>query len=51
MRSHLGLEGDVKPETVPEEMVRAVADVLRGSTALLVSEDGKHVCFYLVHDM
>ncbi|XP_062185836.1 LOW QUALITY PROTEIN: la protein 1-like [Phragmites australis] len=43
MRSHLGLEGDVNPETVPEEMVLAVADVLRRSSALRVSEDGKKV--------
>ncbi|KAL6903567.1 hypothetical protein ACP4OV_004380 [Aristida adscensionis] len=43
MRSHLGLQGDVKPETVPEETVLAVADVLRGSLALRVSEDGKRV--------
>uniref|UniRef100_A0A804P1S8 Ste24 endopeptidase n=1 Tax=Zea mays TaxID=4577 RepID=A0A804P1S8_MAIZE len=43
MRSHLGLEGDAKPETVPEETVLAVADILRHSTALRVSEDGKKV--------
>jgi hypothetical protein len=43
MRSHLGLEGDAKPETVPEETVLAVADILRRSTALRVSEDGKLV--------
>ena len=43
MRSHLGLEGDVKPDTMPEETVLAVADVLRRSTALRVSEDGKLV--------
>ncbi|PWZ53343.1 La protein 1 [Zea mays] len=43
MRSHLGLEGDPKPETVPEETVLAVADILRRSTALRVSEDGKKV--------
>ncbi|TVU15383.1 hypothetical protein EJB05_38902 [Eragrostis curvula] len=43
MRKHLGLEGDVKPETVPEETVLAVADVLRSSSALRVSEDGKKV--------
>ncbi|WVZ86271.1 hypothetical protein U9M48_033079 [Paspalum notatum var. saurae] len=43
MRSHLGLEGDVKPETVPEEVVLAVADVLRRSSALRLSEDGKKV--------
>ena len=43
MRSHLGLEGDAKPETVPEETVLAVADVLRRSSALRVSHDGKLV--------
>lgn len=43
MRSHLGLQGDVKQDTVPEETVLAVADVLRRSTALRVSEDGKKV--------
>jgi hypothetical protein len=43
MRSHLGLEGEVKPETVPEETVLAVADVLRRSSSLRVSEDGKQV--------
>ncbi|KAL6652459.1 hypothetical protein ACP70R_011384 [Stipagrostis hirtigluma subsp. patula] len=43
MRSHLGLQGDVKPETVAEETVLAVADVLRRSSALRVSEDGKKV--------
>ncbi|CAN6235507.1 unnamed protein product [Urochloa humidicola] len=43
MRSHLGLEGEVKPETVPEETVLAVADVLRRSSSLRVSEDGKKV--------
>ncbi|KAJ1271728.1 hypothetical protein BS78_06G148400 [Paspalum vaginatum] len=43
MRSHLGLEGDVKPETVPEEVVLAVANVLRRSSALRLSEDGKKV--------
>lgn len=43
MRSHLGLEGDVKPETVPEDILLAVADVLRRSSALRLSEDGKKV--------
>ncbi|OEL17005.1 La protein 1 [Dichanthelium oligosanthes] len=43
MRSHLGLEGEVKPETVPEETVLAVADVLRRSSSLRVSVDGKKV--------
>ncbi|CAN6268402.1 unnamed protein product [Urochloa humidicola] len=43
MRSHLGLEGEVKPETVPEETVLAVAEVLRRSSSLRVSEDGQKV--------
>ncbi|TKW05221.1 hypothetical protein SEVIR_7G161600v4 [Setaria viridis] len=43
MRSHLGLEGEVKPETVPEETVLAVAEVLRRSSSLRVSEDGKKI--------
>jgi lupus La protein len=43
MRSHLGLEGEVKPDTVPEETVLAVAEVLRRSSSLRVSEDGKQV--------
>jgi lupus La protein len=43
MRSHLGLEGEVKPDTVPEETVLAVAEVLRRSSSLRVSEDGKKV--------
>ncbi|ONK56149.1 uncharacterized protein A4U43_C10F4650 [Asparagus officinalis] len=42
MRNHLGL-GDVKGEGVPEEMVLAVAETLRKSTLLKVSEDGKKV--------
>jgi len=43
MRSHLGLEGEVKPDTVPEETVLAVAEVLRRSSSLRISEDGKKV--------
>lgn len=43
MKSHLGLDADVKPETVPEETVLAVAEVLRPSLALRVSEDGKPI--------
>lgn len=39
MRSHLGL-GEVKPDEVPEETVMAVAEVLRKSNSLKVSEDG-----------
>lgn len=40
MRGHLGLE-DVKPEDVPEENVQAVAETLRTSTFLKISEDGE----------
>lgn len=40
MRSHLGL-GDVTPEGVPEDTVKAVAETLRTSTFLKVSEDGR----------
>uniref|UniRef100_A0A0E0K294 HTH La-type RNA-binding domain-containing protein n=1 Tax=Oryza punctata TaxID=4537 RepID=A0A0E0K294_ORYPU len=43
MKSHLGLDAAVKPETVPEETVLAVAEVLRCSPVLRVSEDGKMV--------
>uniref|UniRef100_A0A0E0K296 HTH La-type RNA-binding domain-containing protein n=1 Tax=Oryza punctata TaxID=4537 RepID=A0A0E0K296_ORYPU len=39
MKSHLGLDAAVKPETVPEETVLAVAEVLRCSPVLRVSED------------
>ncbi|KAJ4958879.1 hypothetical protein NE237_025990 [Protea cynaroides] len=42
MRSHLGLV-DAKPEDVSENVVKAVAEVLRKSASLKVSEDGKKV--------
>ncbi|KAF8034617.1 hypothetical protein BT93_C0811 [Corymbia citriodora subsp. variegata] len=42
MRSHLGLE-NLKPEDIPEETVKAVADVLRKSNLLKISEDGTRV--------
>lgn len=42
MRSHLGL-GDAKPGEVSEDTVKAVAETLRTSTLLKVSEDGKKV--------
>ena len=42
MRSHLNL-GDVKPEDVSEETMKAVAGILRNSTTLKVSEDGKKI--------
>jgi hypothetical protein len=43
MKSHLGLDADVKAETLPEETVLAVAEVLRRSPVLRVSEDGKPI--------
>lgn len=39
MRGHLGL-GAVKPEEVPEEVVLSVAETLRKSALLKISEDG-----------
>ncbi|KAI3857154.1 hypothetical protein MKW98_010568 [Papaver atlanticum] len=43
MRNHLGLAGDVKPEDVSEDTVKSVAEVLKKSTFLRVSEDGNKV--------
>ncbi|XP_008790734.2 la protein 1-like [Phoenix dactylifera] len=43
MKSHLGLNAAVKPDEVPEETVLAVAEVLRRSSSLRVSEDGKRI--------
>ncbi|OVA20341.1 RNA recognition motif domain [Macleaya cordata] len=43
MRNHLGLAGDVKPENVSEDTVKSVAEVLRKSAVLRVSEDGKKI--------
>lgn len=40
MRGHLGL-GDAKPEDVSEDTVKAVAETLRTSTFLKVSDDGE----------
>ncbi|KAA8521793.1 hypothetical protein F0562_012466 [Nyssa sinensis] len=40
MRNHLNL-GDAKPEEVSEDTVRAVAETLRNSSFLKVSEDGE----------
>ncbi|EEF45909.1 la protein 1 [Ricinus communis] len=42
MKGYLKLQ-DVKPEDVPEHTVQAVADTLRKSTSLKISEDGKKV--------
>ncbi|KAJ9546876.1 hypothetical protein OSB04_019419 [Centaurea solstitialis] len=42
MRSHLGL-GEIKAEDVSEDTVAAVAETLKSSTTLKISEDGKKV--------
>ncbi|KAL4579481.1 hypothetical protein LXL04_015629 [Taraxacum kok-saghyz] len=42
MRGHLSL-GDVKVEDVPEDTVAAVAETLKNSTTVKISEDGKKV--------
>lgn len=41
MRGHLGL-GDAKAEDVPEDTVEAVAETLKNSTTLKISEDGEY---------
>ncbi|KAL6899612.1 hypothetical protein ACP4OV_006270 [Aristida adscensionis] len=43
MKTHLGLDAAVKQETMPEDTVLAVAEVLRRSSVLRVSEDGTKV--------
>ena len=40
MRGHLGL-GEIKAENVSEDTVKAVAETLKKSTTLKISEDGK----------
>ncbi|RZR90369.1 hypothetical protein BHM03_00018263 [Ensete ventricosum] len=47
MKSHLGLSAAMKPEDIPEETVLSVADVLRSSPSLRVSEDGKFLSIWL----
>ncbi|KAL6216457.1 hypothetical protein ACLB2K_009680 [Fragaria x ananassa] len=42
MRGHLGL-GDLKADAIPEDSVKAVAETLRKSTTLKISEDGEKV--------
>ncbi|CAH2077160.1 unnamed protein product [Thlaspi arvense] len=42
MRTHLKL-GDSKGDEIPEDTIKAVADTLRTSSALKVSEDGKKI--------
>lgn len=45
MRNYLNL-GDEKPDSVPKDVVKAVAEVLRNSAALKVSEDGELISLY-----
>lgn len=40
MRGHLSL-GEVKPEDVSEDTIKAVAETLKASTFLKLSEDGE----------
>lgn len=40
MRGHLNL-GDVKADGIPEDSVKAVAETLKKSTTLKISEDGE----------
>lgn len=46
MKLHLKL-GDEKAEDISEDTVKAVAETLRTSSFLKVSEDGKVILFYL----
>ncbi|KAK9148771.1 hypothetical protein Scep_007528 [Stephania cephalantha] len=43
MKSHLGLEDKTKLEDVSEETLKAVAETLRSSFVVKVSEDGKRI--------
>ena len=45
MRGHLNL-GNMKPDEVPEDTVKAVAETLKTSTCLKLSEDGEFFIFY-----
>lgn len=48
MRNHLGL-GDAKPDEVSDETVLAVAETLRKSSFLKISEDGMYSIFGKLH--
>lgn len=48
MRAYLKL-GDSKGDEVPEDTIKAVADTLRTSKALKVSEDGKSFLFFFLN--
>ncbi|XP_022962519.1 la protein 1 [Cucurbita moschata] len=43
MKGHLKLKQDVKPEEIPEDTLKAVAETLRSSSTIKVSEDGKKI--------
>ena len=47
MRGHLNL-GNMKPDEVPEDTVKAVAETLKTSTCLKLSEDGEFFIFYFL---
>ena len=40
MKGHLHLAQDVKPDAIPEDTVKAVAETLKSSSTIKVSEDG-----------
>lgn len=46
MRGHLNL-GNMKPDEVPEDTVKAVAETLKTSTCLKLSEDGEFFIFFI----
>lgn len=48
MRKHLNL-GDVKPAEVTQDTVKAVAQALRDSASLKVSEDGQFQAFFFFY--
>lgn len=50
MRKHLNL-GDVKPAEVTQDTVKAVAQALRDSASLKVSEDGQFQDFFFLFSL
>lgn len=48
MRKHLNL-GDVKPNEVKEETVKAVAEVLKNAASLRLSDDGQFLALLTHH--
>ena len=50
MRGHLGLKETGGPDAVPADFTAAVAEVLRKSSVLRISEDGKSQFFLLSTD-